>query len=188
MLHDVSVANLNLLCFSLTYRTIQNFGGRKFWWIWRIARDSPKFSRFKNCKLKTMQHSYISVKRCGWRSGVNTFSVKESKTTPTWSKWSTKYKNSLFSDFLCQRVCRQTTQFTADSFGDRGDKRNNNSRGPYTILMPAQKFEMGKRAVGYTAAMCYYAKKYPVKLVLHDAMHVMYVVSVSTWDREVRMS
>ena len=26
------------------YRTRQNFGGRKFWWIWRIWVDSPKFS------------------------------------------------------------------------------------------------------------------------------------------------
>ena len=51
-----------------------------------------------------------------------------------------------------------------DSFGDRGDKHNNNSRGPYTILMPAQKFEMGKRAaeVESTTAMRCYAKNYPV--------------------------
>ena len=49
----------------------------------------------------------------------------------------------------------------ADSFGD-GDKRNTNSRGPYTILMPAQKFEIGKRAaeVGSTTAMRHYAKNY----------------------------
>ena len=26
------------------YRTIQNFGGRKFWRIWRIATELPKFS------------------------------------------------------------------------------------------------------------------------------------------------
>ena len=51
---------------------------------------------------------------------------------------------------------------TANSLGD-GDKRNANSRGPYTILMPAQKFEIGKRAaeVGSTATMRYYAKNYP---------------------------
>ena len=30
--------------YSRQYRTIQNFGGRKFWQIWRITRDSPKFS------------------------------------------------------------------------------------------------------------------------------------------------
>ena len=28
----------------LYYRMIQNFGGRKFWRIWRITSDSPKFS------------------------------------------------------------------------------------------------------------------------------------------------
>ena len=87
-----------------------------------------------------------------------------------------KYKNSLFSDFLCQCVCRQTTQFTADSFGDRGDKHNNNSRGLYMILMPAQKFEMGKRAaeVGSTAAMRYYAKNYPaLELNVCSMMHCM---------------
>ena len=51
---------------------------------------------------------------------------------------------------------------TANSLGD-GDKRNANLRGPYTILTPAQKFEIGKRAaeVGSTAAMRYYAKNYP---------------------------
>ena len=51
---------------------------------------------------------------------------------------------------------------TADSFGF-GGKRNAKSRVPYTILMPAQKFEIGKRAaeVGSTAAMHCYAKNYP---------------------------
>ena len=51
---------------------------------------------------------------------------------------------------------------TADSLGD-GDKRNTNSRDPYMILTPAQKFEIEKRAaeVGSTAAMHYYAKNYP---------------------------
>ena len=51
---------------------------------------------------------------------------------------------------------------TADSLGD-GDKHNANLRGPYTILTPAQKFEIGKGAaeVGSTAAMRYYAKNYP---------------------------
>ena len=93
---------------------------------------------------------------------VKVFSVKELKTAPTRSKWSIKCKNSFFSDFFCHCVCRQTTQLMADSFGD-GDKRNANSRGPYTILTPSQKFEIGKRAaeVGSTAAMRYYAKSYP---------------------------
>ena len=66
-----------------------------------------------------------------------------------------------------------------------------NSRGPYTILTPAQKLEIGKRAaeVGSTAAMHYYAKLSCswIKRVLHDALHVTYVVSVSTWDQEVSM-
>ena len=36
-------------------------------------------------------------------------------------------------------------------------------RGPYAILSPAQKFEIGKKAaeIGTTAAMRYYAKNYP---------------------------
>ena len=73
-------------------------------------------------------------------------------------------------------LCRQTTQFTADSFGDRGDKHNNNSRGPYTILMPARKFEMGNKAaeVGSTTAMHYYAKNYPaLELNVCSMMHCM---------------
>ena len=105
---------------------------------------------------------------------VKVFSIKESKTTPTRSKWSIKYKNSLFSDFLCQCVCRQTTQLMADSFGDRGDKHNNNLRGPYTILTPAQKFEMGKRTaeVGSTAAVNYYTKNYlALELNVCSMMH-----------------
>ena len=42
-------------------------------------------------------------------------------------------------------------------------KLNANSRCPYTILTPTQKFEIGKRAaeVRSTAAMHYYAKNYP---------------------------
>ena len=44
------------------YCMIQNFGGRKFWRIWRIARDSPKFScpkfsHLKNYKLEAMRHT-----------------------------------------------------------------------------------------------------------------------------------
>ena len=34
------------------YRTIQNFGGRKFWRIWRISTESPKFSCPKFSPLK----------------------------------------------------------------------------------------------------------------------------------------
>ena len=50
----------------------------------------------------------------------------------------------------------------ADSFSD-DDKCNANLRGPHTILTPAQKFEIGKRAaeVWSTAAMRCYAKNYP---------------------------
>ena len=37
------------------------------------------------------------------------------------------------------------------------------SRGPYTVLTPAQKFDIGKRAaeIGTTATIRYYAKRYP---------------------------
>ena len=64
---------------------------------------------------------------------------------------------------MSKRACvGKLLNSTADSFGD-GDKLNTNSRGPYTTLMPAQKFEIGKRAteVGSTAAMRYFAKNYP---------------------------
>ena len=37
------------------------------------------------------------------------------------------------------------------------------ARGPYTVITPAQKFEVGRRAteIGTTAAIRYYAKNYP---------------------------
>ena len=37
------------------------------------------------------------------------------------------------------------------------------SQGPYTVLTPAQKFDIGKRAaeIGTTATIRYYAKRYP---------------------------
>jgi len=43
------------------------------------------------------------------------------------------------------------------------DDGNKNSRGPYKILTPAQKFDIGKRAaeIGTTATMRYYDKNYP---------------------------
>ena len=64
---------------------------------------------------------------------------------------------------------------TADSFGD-GDKYNTNSRGPCTILMPVQEYEVGKRVaeVGSTTAMHYYAKNYPaLELNVCSMMHCM---------------
>ena len=49
-----------------------------------------------------------------------------------------------------------------DGDGPR-DERDSGLRGPYKILTPAQKFDIGKRAaeIGTTAAMRYYAKNYP---------------------------
>ena len=49
-----------------------------------------------------------------------------------------------------------------DGDGPR-DERDSGLRGPYKILKPAQKFDIGKRAaeIGTTAAMRYYAKSYP---------------------------
>ena len=46
-----------------------------------------------------------------------------------------------------------------DGNGPR-DKRDSGLRGPYKILTPAQKFDIGKRAaeIGTTSAMRYYAK------------------------------
>ena len=38
--------------YNMMYYTIQNFWGRKSWWIWQIARDSPKFSCPKFSFLK----------------------------------------------------------------------------------------------------------------------------------------
>ena len=48
-----------------------------------------------------------------------------------------------------------------DEDGPRGE-RDSGLRGPYKILTPAQKFDIGKRAaeIGTTAAMRYYAKNY----------------------------
>ena len=43
------------------------------------------------------------------------------------------------------------------------DEQDSGFRGPYKILTPAQKFDIGKRAteIGTTSAMHYYAKNYP---------------------------
>ena len=47
-----------------------------------------------------------------------------------------------------------------DSSSDEG---SSTSRGPYAVLTPAHKFEIGKRAaeIGTTATIRYYAKRYP---------------------------
>ena len=51
------LSHLYVLIWSpLLYRTIQNFGGRKFWRIWRITSDSPKFS-----PLISYKHVQIDV-------------------------------------------------------------------------------------------------------------------------------
>ena len=44
---------------------------------------------------------------------------------------------------------------------DSGERSG--TRGPYTVITPAQKFEVGRRAteIGTTAAIRYYAKNYP---------------------------
>ena len=47
--------------------------------------------------------------------------------------------------------------------GEGSSAGSSTSRGPYTVLTPAQKFEIGKRAaeMGTTATIRYYAKRYP---------------------------
>ena len=43
------------------------------------------------------------------------------------------------------------------------EKQTSSTRGPYLMLTPAQKYQIGKRAVecGTTAAIRYYQKKFP---------------------------
>ena len=47
--------------------------------------------------------------------------------------------------------------------GEGSSAGSTTSRGPYTVLTPAQKFEIGKRAaeMGTTVTIRYYAKRYP---------------------------
>ena len=49
----------------IDYCTTQNFRGRKYWPIWQIARDSPKFS-CPNLSFLKAEVLYIYVKGFGW--------------------------------------------------------------------------------------------------------------------------
>ena len=142
---------------------------RKFWRIWRIGRESPKFScpKFSNKSFPSENYFLWHTREVGTLFEMvllQYFKLKKQKDSLPDSNGPLSQKIPSSGTASADRCVRKLpVLYSSSNEGEGSSAGNSTSRGPYTVLTPAQNLEISKRAaeMGTTTTIRYYAKRYP---------------------------